>query len=107
MLFDYSSRVCREKLMIPWLQCAYTRRCMMPIGVILDDHSPEQSVFSILATQNGLVSSCNKTRRITAVYWTDRSIHNLNNGYLEKEIIYMSNALGKFLSINSTFIPCL
>lgn len=106
MLFDYGSSVCQHKVMIPWLQCAYTRRCMAPIGSTIRKHLPEQTVVSILATQNGMVSSCNRSARVTAKYWTDRSIQALNNSYLAKEIEYISIALGKRLSVDLVFGKC-
>lgn len=107
MLFDYGSSICRHQLMIPWLHCAYTRKCMAPIGSRIAFHLPEQSVIAILATQNGFVSSCNEKMRFTAQYWTDRNIHTLNNNtYLVKEMQYLSVALGKTLTVDQEFGIC-
>ena len=107
MLFDYWNNVCRYKLMIPWLQCAYTRRCMAPIGSTIRNHLPEQTVISILATQNGMVSSCNTTTKgFSARYWTDAICHTLNNTLLLTEMQFMSTALGKEMHIDSVFGVC-
>lgn len=106
MLFDYWNSVCRYKLMIPWLQCAYTRKCIAPICSTIKNHLPEQTIVSILATQNGMVSSCNRTERFTPRYWTDRFLHTLNNTILLTEMQFMSTALGKEMHIDSVFDAC-
>ena len=46
-MFDYRSDVCRA-IMIPWVQCAYTRKCMALIGVEKSIHLPEQGALSII-----------------------------------------------------------
>ncbi len=107
MMFDYSNSTCRYQLMIPWLQCAYTRQCMTPIGSRYSFHLPEQSVIAILATQNGLASSCNEKTKFTAHYWTDIRIKTLNNNtLLVREMEYLSTVLGKELYVNQTFGTC-
>lgn len=47
MLFDFRSAVCRS-IVKPWIQCAYTRKCMALIGVKKRIHLPEQGALSII-----------------------------------------------------------
>ena len=55
LLFDYRNETCRDRVLKPWVQCAYTRRCMTLKGVMKKDHLPEQGVLSALLISNGIV----------------------------------------------------
>ena len=55
LLFDYRNETCRDRVLKPWMQCAYTRRCMTLKGVMKKDHLPEQGVLSALLISNGIV----------------------------------------------------
>lgn len=52
MLFDYRNTICRKSIMLPWVQCAYTRQCMTLVGVNKTYHLPEQGVLSLIMMNN-------------------------------------------------------
>lgn len=73
MLFDYHNSVCRDRIMIPWVQCAYTRRCMTLKGVRKAQHLPEQGVLSILMRQNNITLSLSRHMNFLPYLWRDNS----------------------------------
>ena len=82
MLFDYNDATCRL-IMVRWIQCAYTRRCMTLIGVGKDMHLPEQGALSAIMLYYHKASFFR-----TPIYPTlghENSLHNvILTGLLEK-----------------------
>lgn len=57
--------------MIPWIQCAYTRRCMALKGVVKENHLPEQGVLSILMRENNITLSLSRYMNFFPFIWRD------------------------------------
>ena len=74
MLFDYHNSVCRDRIMIPWVQCAYTRRCMTLKGAAKTSHLPEQGVLSILMREN-ITLSLSRYMNFFPYIWRDKKEH--------------------------------
>ena len=52
LLVAYRDTICRKNIMLPWVQCAYTRQCMTLVGVNKTHHLPEQGVLSLIMMNN-------------------------------------------------------
>ena len=59
--------------MIPWIQCAYTRRCMTLKGVVKAQHYPEQGVLSILMRENNITLSLSRYLNFFPNRWRDNN----------------------------------
>ena len=108
MLFDYRNSVCRDNIMIPWIQCAYTRKCMTLKNVTKAYHLPEQSVLTILIRENNLTLSCVQERSYYPFMWRDNNPRNrvIPNTELQFDIDSVNAVTGRNYSQNF-FTKCI
>ena len=106
LLFDYRNETCRNRVFIPWVQCAYTRRCMTLKGLTFRQHLPEQGVLSTLLISTGMVSSCKKETLYAPTYWLDRKSRKVIDKQLEMDLTQMGKQLGEPLSVGQVFNQC-
>lgn len=97
MLFDYRNDVCRERLMIPWVQCAFTRKCMTLKGVWKNKHLPEQGVLSALMHHNNITLSCDPILDFNPIRWRDnyKDSSIIPNRFLQGEMEAYSARIGR------------
>ena len=101
MLFDYRSYMCR-KVVIPWLQCAYTRRCMtLKNGII--SHKP-QGLLTLFLWQYNFTHCNNKLYDYSPHLWTDRIIHTVDNNLLQETVRKMCDMTG--INITLHIVNC-
>ena len=106
LLFDYRNETCRDRVLKPWMQCAYTRRCMTLKGVMKKDHLPEQGVLSALLISNGIVSSCRKNTLYTPTFWMDKQPMKTVSLQLEKDLSDVAQVTGDRYSVSNMFKRC-
>ena len=108
MLFDYRNSICRENIMIPWIQCAYTRKCMALKNVTKAYHLPEQGVLTVLIRENNLTLSCDQEKSYYPFMWRDNDPHNrvIPNKQLQFDIESVNNVTGKDYS-QHLFTKCI
>ena len=106
LLFDYRNETCRNRVFIPWVQCAYTRRCMTLKGLTFRQHLPEQGVLSTLLISTGMVSSCRKETLYAPTYWLDRKSRKVIDKQLEMDLSQMGKQLREPLSMGQVFRQC-
>ena len=108
MLFDYRNSVCRENIMIPWIQCAYTRKCMTLKNVTKSDHLPEQGVLTVLIRENNLTLSCTRKNNYYPFIWrdNDRYLRVIPNKQLQFDIASVNAVTGRNYSQNM-FTKCI
>ena len=94
MLFDYHNSVCRDRIMIHWVQCAYTRRCMTLKRVGKAQHLPEQGVLSILMRENNITLSLSHYMNFFPHIWRDnkREMNVIPNWQLQSDMELYSKA---------------
>lgn len=108
MLFDYRNSVCRDNIMVPWIQCAYTRKCMTLKNVTKAYHLPEQSVLTILIRENNLTLSCTRKNNYYPFIWrdNDRYLRVIPNKQLQFDIASVNAVTGRNYSQNM-FTKCI
>lgn len=70
MLFDYNNVTVMNNVVIPYVQCAYTRKCISPYGSSRKNHRQDQAVISVLMHSAGIRESCH------GKYYTQVRTHN-------------------------------
>lgn len=109
MLFDYSNAVCRNEIMVRWVQCAFTRRCMTLKGVGRKQHLPEQGVLSVLIMNHNISLSCSTRTNYFPHFWSDKNKNNtvIPNAPLEYDMTTFSEASGQPYTQKQLVSDCL
>ena len=71
MLFDYGNATVIKSLVIPFLECAYTRKCISPKGTSRKNHRQDQSVISILVHRTRIPQSCDGSFTTSVLFHRD------------------------------------
>ena len=71
MLFDYRNATVIKSLVIPFLECAYTRKCISPNGSSRKNHRQDQSVISILVHRTWIPQSCDGSFGTSVLFHRD------------------------------------
>lgn len=71
MLFDYFNTTTMKSLVIPYLECAYTRKCISPYGSSRKNHRQDQSVISILVHRTWIPQSCDGSFGTSVLFHRD------------------------------------
>lgn len=58
MLFDYNHDEVMNTVVIPYIQCAYTRKCISPLGTSRKNHRQDQAVVSVFMHSARIKESC-------------------------------------------------
>lgn len=103
MLFDYRHEMCR-RVIVPWLQCAYTRRCMALKNKVARHHKPEQGILTILLWKYNFSHSNNEMYNYSPLLWLDRTIKTINNSMLRNTLVSMSVKAG--MNNTASFNDC-
>ena len=94
--------------MVPWIQCAYTRKCMTLKNVTKAYHLPEQSVLTVLIRENNLTLSCVQKRSYYPFMWRDNNPRNrvIPNTELQFDIASVNDVTGRNYTQNF-FTKCI
>ena len=108
MLFDYRHSVVRDRIMIQWIQCAFTRKCMALISVPKKVHLPEQSVLSVLIYNTNITKSCSRLYNYYSIFQRDtkRENYKITNQVLYGDIGYGANITRKDYSLDQMLLSC-
>ena len=59
MLIDYNNATVMSDVIIPYVQCAYTRKCITPYGATRKNHRQDQAIITVLMHSAVIKESCN------------------------------------------------
>ena len=58
MLIDYNNATVMSDVIIPYVQCAYTRKCITPYGATRKNHRQDQAIITVLMHSAMIKESC-------------------------------------------------
>ena len=96
-------------IMVRWVQCAFTRRCMTLKGVGRKQHLPEQGVLSVLIMNHNISLSCSTRTNYFPHFWSDKNKNNtvIPNAPLEYDMTTFSEASGQPYTQKQLVSDCL
>ena len=96
------------RIMIQWIQCAFTRKCMALISVPKKVHLPEQSVLSVLIYNTNITKSCSRLYNYYSIFQRDtkRENYKITNQVLYGDIGYGANITRKDYSLDQMLLSC-
>ena len=71
MIINYNNQEVMNSLVLPLLQCAYTRKCISPYGSSRKNHRQEQSALSVLVHSMSIPMACDGYYRTGMLYHRD------------------------------------
>lgn len=104
MLFDYRNQFSRQRILVPWFQCAFTRKCMALIGITKDYHLPEQAVLSALMLTNNISSF--QTTSYRPFLWRDKYYQSVNSTIVYSLVQSFSSGMKRTYPIDYLLHGC-
>ena len=74
MLFDYRNSTIRDRILLPWFQCAFTQKCLMPKGercFPIHTTLPEQGAMGMLLRTVGIKYSGKREYNYFPKFWNE------------------------------------
>lgn len=104
MLFDYRNEHTRQRILVPWFQCAFTRKCMALIDVPKKYHLPEQAILSSIMLANNISSFQATSYR--PLFWRDKNYQSVNSSIVYDLIRDFSSSMKKEYPVDYLLRGC-
>ena len=73
LIMDYANRTILESFIIPYYKCAYTQKCITPIGSDMGNHRQDQSVLTVMIAALGIPCSGSPSFVYHPALWQDKN----------------------------------
>lgn len=71
VLIDYHNANAMNNVVLPLLQCVYTRKCVTPLGTSRKNHRQDQAVLTALIHSANINGACSSRKKIHMVFHND------------------------------------
>ena len=73
LIMDYANTTLLESFIIPYYKCAYTQKCITPVGSDMGNHRQDQSVLTVMIAALGIPCSGSPSFVYHPALWQDKN----------------------------------